>query len=190
MRVVIIFHREAIRLWFSGFLFSMLCPMAASQASPQPAQSKGHHSMNRILVMHGVNLNLFGKRDPKHYGTETLEDINGKLSALAGELGVEVSFFQSNYEGAFVERIQEAHGDGTAGIVLNAGAWTHYSYAIMDALAILSIPAVEVHMSNVHAREAFRHFSVLSAVTRGSIAGFGSGSYLLGLRAVVDLVKG
>ncbi|MFR8577507.1 type II 3-dehydroquinate dehydratase [Bilophila wadsworthia] len=146
--------------------------------------------MNRILVMHGVNLNLFGKRDPKHYGTETLEDINGKLSALAGELGVEVSFFQSNYEGAFVERIQEAHGDGTAGIVLNAGAWTHYSYAIMDALAILSIPAVEVHMSNVHAREAFRHFSVLSAVTRGSIAGFGSGSYLLGLRAVVDLVKG
>ena len=77
-----------------------------------------------------------------------------------------------------------------AGIVLNAGAWTHYSYAIMDALAILSIPAVEVHMSNVHAREAFRHFSVLSAVTRGSIAGFGSGSYLLGLRAVVDLVKG
>lgn len=111
--------------------------------------------MNRILVMHGVNLNLFGKRDPKHYGTETLEDINGKLSALAGELGVEVSFFQSNYEGAFVERIQEAHGDGTAGIVLNAGAWTHYSYAIMDALAILSIPAVEVHMSNVHAREAF-----------------------------------
>ena len=146
--------------------------------------------MNRILVMHGVNLNLFGKRDPKHYGTETLEDINGKLSALAGELGVEVSFFQSNYEGAFVERIQEAHGDGTAGIVLNAGAWTHYSYAIMDALAILSIPAVEVHMSNVHAREAFRHFSVLSAVTRGSIAGFGSGSYLLGLRAVVDLVNG
>ncbi|WP_279062280.1 type II 3-dehydroquinate dehydratase [Bilophila wadsworthia] len=146
--------------------------------------------MNRILVMHGVNLNLFGKRDPKHYGTETLEDINGKLSALAGELGVEVSFFQSNYEGAFVERIQEAHGDGTAGIVLNAGAWTHYSYAIMDALAILSIPAVEVHMSNVHAREAFRHFSVLSAVTRGSIAGFGSGSYLLGLRAVVDLVRG
>ena len=76
--------------------------------------------MNRILVMHGVNLNLFGKRDPKHYGTETLEDIDGKLSALAGELGVEVSFFQSNYEGAFVERIQEAHGDGTAGIVLNA----------------------------------------------------------------------
>ena len=128
--------------------------------------------MARILVMHGVNLNMFGKRDPRHYGTETLEDIN------------------ENFEGAFVERIQEAHGDGTGGIVLNAGAWTHYSYAIMDALAILSIPVVEVHMSNVHARESFRHFSVLSTVTRGSIAGFGADSYLLGLRAVADLMKG
>lgn len=145
--------------------------------------------MNRILVMHGVNLNLFGKRDPKHYGTETLEDINGKLSALAGELGVEVSFFQSNYEGAFVERIHEAHGDGTAGIVLNAGAWTHYSYAIMDALGILSIPVVEVHMSNVHAREEFRHHSVLSTVSAGSIAGFGVDSYLLGLRAACSLLE-
>ena len=145
--------------------------------------------MNRILVMHGVNLNMFGKRDPKHYGTETLEDINGKLSALAGELGVEVSFFQSNYEGAFVERIQEAHGDGTAGIVLNAGAWTHYSYAIMDALGILSIPVVEVHMSNVHAREEFRHHSVLSTVSAGSIAGFGVDSYLLGLRAACSLLE-
>ena len=140
--------------------------------------------------MHGVNLNMFGKRDPRHYGTETLEDINGKIAVLADELGVEVSFFQSNFEGAFVERIQEAHGDGTGGIVLNAGAWTHYSYAIMDALAILSIPVVEVHMSNVHARESFRHFSVLSTVTRGSIAGFGADSYLLGLRAVADLMKG
>lgn len=144
--------------------------------------------MKRILVMHGVNLNMFGKRDPKHYGTETLEDINKKISALAGTLGVEVSFFQSNHEGDFVEKIQEAHGDGTDGIVVNAGAWTHYSYAIMDALAILRIPVVEVHMSNVHAREPFRHFSVLSGVTRGSIAGFGADSYLLGLRAVVDLL--
>ena len=141
--------------------------------------------MNRILVMHGVNLNLFGKRDPKHYGTETLEDINGKLSALAGELGVEVSFFQSNYEGAFVERIQEAHGDGTAGIVLNAGAWTHYSYAIMDALAILSIPAVEVHMSNVHAREAFRHHSYFSDLAVGVACGFGADSYRYAMDAAI-----
>ncbi|WP_294512012.1 type II 3-dehydroquinate dehydratase [uncultured Bilophila sp.] len=146
--------------------------------------------MARILVMHGVNLNMFGKRDPKQYGTETLEGINEKIAALADELGVDVSFFQSNIEGAFVERIQAAHDDGTDGIVVNAGAWTHYSYAIMDALAILDIPVVEVHMSNVHAREPFRHFSVLSTVTRGSIAGFGADSYLLGLRAVADLLKG
>lgn len=145
--------------------------------------------MARILVMHGVNLNMFGKRDPKQYGTETLEGINEKIAALADELGVDVSFFQSNIEGAFVERIQAAHDDGTDGIVVNAGAWTHYSYAIMDALAILDIPVVEVHMSNVHAREPFRHFSVLSTVTRGSIAGFGADSYLLGLRAVADLLK-
>ncbi len=146
--------------------------------------------MKRILIMHGVHLNMFGKRDPKHYGTETLEDINKKISTLAETLGVEVTFFQSNHEGHFVEKIQEAHGDGTDGIIINAGAWTHYSYAIMDALAILRIPAVEVHMSNVHAREPFRHFSVLSGVTRGSIAGFGADSYLLGLRAVVDLLEG
>ena len=146
--------------------------------------------MKRILIMHGVNLNMFGKRDPRHYGTETLEGINKKISALAGTLGVEVAFFQSNHEGDFVEKIQEAHGDGTDGIVINAGAWTHYSYAIMDALAILRIPVVEVHMSNVHAREPFRHFSALSGVTRGSIAGFGADSYLLGLRAVADLLEG
>ena len=144
--------------------------------------------MNRILVMHGVNLNLFGKRDPKHYGTETLEDINGKLSALAGELGVEVSFFQSNYEGAFVERIQEAHGDGTAGIVLNAGAWTHYSYAIRDAIAAIRLPVIEVHLSNIHAREEFRHTSVLAPVCRGQISGFGPVSYLLALQALAEEV--
>ena len=145
--------------------------------------------MARILIMHGVNLNMFGKRDPRHYGTETLDDINTKLSHLAEELGVEAAFFQSNHEGAFVERIQQALADGTDGIVINAGAWTHYSYAIMDALAILSIPVGEVHMSNVHARESFRHASVLSSVSKGSIAGFGSDSYLLGLRAVAELVK-
>ena len=139
--------------------------------------------------MHGVNLNLFGKRDPKHYGTETLEDINGKLSALAGELGVEVSFFQSNYEGAFVERIHEAHGDGTAGIVLNAGAWTHYSYAIMDALAILSIPVVEVHISNVHKREEFRHKSMISCACLGVICGFGLDSYRLAVEALLHCRK-
>ena len=143
--------------------------------------------MLNILVMHGVNLNMFGMRDPVHYGTETLDAINNKMDTLAQELGVAITFFQSNLEGEFVERIQKAHTDGTSAIVMNAGAWTHYSIAIMDALAILRIPVIEVHMSNVHAREPFRHHSVLSAVTKGSIAGFGSGSYLLGLRAAVAL---
>ena len=145
--------------------------------------------MNRILVMHGVNLNLFGKRDPKHYGTETLEG-NLIIAAVILVCGLGFSSGLTFVVAATSITLTGLAVAAIAGIVLNAGAWTHYSYAIMDALAILSIPAVEVHMSNVHAREAFRHFSVLSAVTRGSIAGFGSGSYLLGLRAVVDLVKG
>ena len=144
----------------------------------------------KIQVLHGVNLNMFGQRDPAHYGTATLADIDAQLTALGAQLGAEVHCWQSNYEGAFVERIHAAHTDGTAGIVLNAGAWTHYSVAIADALAILRIPVVEVHMSNVHAREAFRHQSVLSPVVQGSICGFGVESYLLGLRAVCSLAAG
>lgn len=145
--------------------------------------------MGTFLVMHGVNLNMFGKRDPRHYGTETLEDVNRQLSALAATLNIDLEFFQSNYEGAFVEKIQEAHERSFSGLLINAGAWTHSSYAIMDALAILTIPVVEVHMSNVHAREPFRHFSVLSSVTKGCIAGFGVDSYLLGLRALARLAQ-
>lgn len=138
-----------------------------------------------ILILHGVNLGMFGKRDPRHYGTETLEDINARLMALAQELGVTLDVFQSDSEADFIQRIHTAHEDGTDAIVVNAGAWTHYSYAIADALGILRVPVVEVHMSNVHAREPFRHHSVLSGVTKGSICGFGVDSYLLGLRAAV-----
>lgn len=140
--------------------------------------------MHDYLILHGVNLNMFGRRDPTHYGTSTLADIDAALTTLAGELGVRLDIFQTNYEGEMVERIHRALDDDTRGIVINAGAWTHYSYAIMDALGMLSIPVVEVHMSNVHAREAFRHESVLARVSAGSVAGFGPGSYLLGLRAV------
>ncbi|WP_165078761.1 MULTISPECIES: type II 3-dehydroquinate dehydratase [unclassified Desulfovibrio] len=140
-----------------------------------------------ILVLHGVNLNMFGRRDPKQYGTSTLADIDAALAALAAELGVGLATFQTNYEGAMVERIHAALDDGTAGVVINAGAWTHTSHAIADALAILAVPVVEVHMSNVHAREPFRHESVLARVVAGSIAGFGVMSYLLGLRAAVAL---
>ena len=104
--------------------------------------------MHKILVLHGVNLDMFGKRDPRHYGHATLADIDAALQGLAGELGVALETFQTNHEGVMVERIHAALTDGTDAIVINAGAWTHYSYAIMDALGILSIPVVEVHMSN------------------------------------------
>lgn len=139
--------------------------------------------MHDYLILHGVNLNMFGRRDPAQYGTSTLAEIDAALHALAAELGVRLDIFQTNHEGRMVERIHQALDDGTRGIVINAGAWTHYSYAIMDALGMLTIPVVEVHMSNVHARESFRHESVLARVSAGSIAGFGPQSYLLGLRA-------
>ena len=139
----------------------------------------------KILVLHGINLNMFGKRDPAQYGTVTLAEIDTQLVALGRELGAEVTCFQSNHEGAFCERIHAAHGDGTAAVVINAGAWTHYSIGMRDALAILNVPIVEVHMSNIHAREEFRHHSVIAAIAKGQIAGFGVDSYLLGLRAAV-----
>lgn len=143
----------------------------------------------KILVLHGVNLNMFGKRDPTLYGSATLAEIDTGLARLAAELGVEVECFQTNLEGAMCERIHAAHAQGVAAVVINAGAWTHYSYAIRDALAILKVPVVEVHMSNVHAREAFRHVSVFAEVVRGSICGFGVDSYLLGLRAAVAAAR-
>ncbi|HJA75683.1 MAG TPA: type II 3-dehydroquinate dehydratase [Candidatus Desulfovibrio gallistercoris] len=146
--------------------------------------------MHDYLILHGVNLNMFGRRDPAQYGTSTLAEIDAALRSLAEELDVRLDIFQTNHEGRMVERIHQALDDGTRGIVINAGAWTHYSYAIMDALGMLSIPVVEVHMSNVHARESFRHESVLARVSAGSIAGFGPHSYLLGLRAVHALAAG
>lgn len=140
----------------------------------------------KVLVLHGVNLNMFGRRDPELYGTITLAEIDAQLTALASQLGVDIDIFQTNDEGAMCERIHEGHADGTDAIVVNAGAWTHYSYGIRDALAILTVPIVEVHMSNVHAREPFRHDSVFAGVARGQISGFGVDSYLLGLRAAVS----
>lgn len=140
----------------------------------------------KILVLHGINLDMFGRRDPASYGTVTLADIDASIEALASELGVTVETFQTNHEGAMCERIHAAHQADIDAVVINAGAWTHYSYGISDALAILSIPIVEVHLSNVHAREPFRHESVFSGVVRGQIAGFGVDSYLLGLRAAVS----
>jgi len=145
--------------------------------------------MKKILVLHGVNLNMFGKRDPATYGTITLDEINRKLVELGKELGCRIETFQTNFEGAICEKIHQAHIDRVDAVLINAGAWTHYSYALRDALAILKVPIVEVHMSNIHAREEFRHFSVIAPLAKGQIAGFGLQSYLLGLRAAVELLK-
>ena len=143
----------------------------------------------KILTLNGINLNMFGKRDPAQYGTITLAEIDARLIALGKELGAEVECFQTNIEGEMAERIHRAHTDGTAAVLINAGAWTHYSYGIRDALAILKCPIIELHMSHVHAREPFRHVSVFSEVVKGQICGFGVESYLLALRAAVSAVQ-
>ena len=132
---------------------------------------------------------MFGKMDPVQYGTITLDEINQQLKELAKELGYVVETFQTNHEGAIVEKIYQAHLDKMDAVVINAGAWTHYSYALRDALVIFKVPIIEVHMSNIHAREEFRHLSVIAPLAKGQIAGFGVQSYLLGLRAAVELLK-
>lgn len=140
----------------------------------------------KFLMLHGINHNMFGKRDPKQYGTVTLNEINASLVALGKELGVQVEHYQTYHEGEMCERIHQAYRDNVAGVVINAGAWTHYSYGIRDALAILTCPVVEAHMSNIHAREEFRHKSVFVEIVKGQISGFGVDSYLLALRAAVS----
>ena len=145
--------------------------------------------MKKILMLHGINHNMFGKRDPEQYGTATLDDIDQGLSTLAEELGVEVESFQSNSEGETVDRIHKSYNDGNDAVIMNAGAWTHYSYGIRDALAILEVPIIEIHMSNIHAREEFRHHSVFAEIVQGQICGFGLNTYFLGLRAAVDLIE-
>jgi 3-dehydroquinate dehydratase-2 len=139
----------------------------------------------KILMLHGINHNMFGKRDPVQYGTITLAEIDEQLRKLGKELGVDVVSYQTNHEGAMCERIHQAFVEKMDAVVINAGAWTHYSYGIRDALAILTIPIVEIHMSNIHAREEFRHHSVFAEIAKGQICGFGLDSYLLGLRAAV-----
>jgi 3-dehydroquinate dehydratase-2 len=142
--------------------------------------------VKKFLMLHGVNHNMFGKREPKYYGTITLAEIDRRLRELGKELGVEVISFQTDQEGAMCERIHQAFLEKADGVIINAGAWTHYSYGLRDALAILTVPIVEVHMSNNHARDKFRQYSVISAIAKGYIAGFGIDSYLLGLRAAVS----
>ena len=143
----------------------------------------------KILMPHGINHNMFGQRDPRQYGTITLAEIDQRLQVLGAELGAEVASFQTNFEGAMCERIHQAYADGVDAVLINAGAWTHYSYGIRDALAILTVPVVELHMSNIHAREAFRHVSVFAEIVTGQICGFGVDSYLLALRAAVSAAQ-
>jgi len=142
----------------------------------------------KILILHGSNLNLLGTREPEVYGSMTLDDINQKMIALGKELGVEVTCSQSNHEGALIDALHDAR-TWASGVVFNPGGYTHTSVALRDAISAIVIPVIEVHLSNVYAREEFRHVSFVSAVCKGKVTGFGWRSYELGLRGLVDIIK-
>jgi len=142
----------------------------------------------KILLLHGPNLNLLGTREPGVYGSMTLDDINAKMVALGAELGAEVTCLQSNHEGALIDALHDAR-TWAAGVVFNPGGYTHTSVALRDAISAIAIPVIEVHLSNVYAREEFRHVSLVSAVCRGKVSGFGWRSYELGLRGLMDLLN-
>lgn len=147
--------------------------------------------MANLLLMHGINHAMFGQRDPKHYGSFTLKDIEVSATRWASEQGHQLECFQTDIEGEMARKIHQAYLENIDAIVINAGAWTHYSYGLADALAIFKDkgPIVEVHMSNVHAREAFRHTSVFAPVVNGQISGFGLTSYQLGIMAASEALK-
>ena len=144
--------------------------------------------MSRILLLHGPNLSQLGTRDPEQYGTATLNEVVEAARAEAEASGAQLEHLQSEHEGVLLERLHAARTDGTAAVIINAGAWTHTSYALHDALELLDVPKVELHLSNIHAREAFRSTSVIAPVSDGSIVGFGIDGYPLAVRAVMSLL--
>lgn len=143
----------------------------------------------KILILHGPNLNLLGSREPEVYGTETLADINAKIRSLGEELGAETDFFQSNHEGTLIDRIHQARQDGVDGLIINPGGLTHTSVSLRDALSGVDIPTVEIHLSNIHSREEFRHRSFIAPIAVGQICGFGSEGYLLALKGLLARLK-
>ncbi len=145
--------------------------------------------MKKILVIHGPNLNLLGKREENIYGKMSLEDIDNSLKEKAKALGLGIDFFQSNHEGDIVQGIQDAEEKGFSAILINPAAYTHTSVALRDAISAIEIPVVESHISNIYAREEFRHTSLIAPVAAGQIAGFGLHSYILGLEAIAELIK-
>ena len=140
---------------------------------------------HKILILHGPNLNLLGQREPEVYGPQSLDDINAELEKLAADLGVDLDVFQSNHEGDLIDRIHAAGEDGFTGIIINPGGLTHTSVALRDAIASVETPVIEAHLSNIHAREPFRHHSYVAGVVVGQVCGFGAESYQLALRGLL-----
>ncbi|WP_108670829.1 type II 3-dehydroquinate dehydratase [Peribacillus acanthi] len=146
--------------------------------------------MGKFMLINGPNLNMLGKREPNHYGHKSLLDIENEVKELASSLGHDVECMQSNHEGVIIDQLHKGGIEGYHGIVLNPGAFTHYSYAIRDAISSITTPVIEVHLSNVHARESFRHTSVTAAVTKGQIVGLGDYGYQLAILALDRMIRG
>lgn len=144
--------------------------------------------MIKVSLIHGPNINLLGSREPQVYGRDSFDEINRRIKARGQQLDLEVRIFQSNHEGEIIDAIQDAR-NWADGLVINPGAFTHYSYAIRDAITAVRLPTIEVHLTNIHAREEFRHHSVISAVVTGQVVGLGTMGYTLGLEAIKEIVE-